>query len=236
MAAVVTEYAKITARHLRGAEEMCRRRLAKEVDDQRGNPPSGARFGVSNRLTADVRLAHTEFAPPDPRAFVPPADLVPEQQRVYGAAVTGYLALFGAEVARAVDVGFDTTFEALEVRLVGDIGIALETETGCELRVLRLGERGFGQSLLDDVDLRFAALRAAAWVAGRGPLRVVAADVLNLSRADLVIEVADFDDAHAFLEDRLRAVRALAADPRPRAGRDCLGCKFVAGCDAHRER
>jgi hypothetical protein len=235
MVAVAPELAKITARHLRQAEEMCRRRLAKEVDDQRGNPPAGARFGVSNRLHADVRLAHTELAPPDRAAFVVPRELLPEQQRVYLAAVTGYLALFGDQPARAADLGFETVLEDLDARLVGDIGIALDTDAGCELRVLRLGERGFGQSLLDDVDLRFAAVRAATWAAGRGPLRVVAADVLHLARADLVVDIdADLAGAQEWVESRITTIRRLALDPQPRAGRDCLGCRFVAGCDAHR--
>jgi hypothetical protein len=236
VAAVATEFTKITSRHLRGAEEICRRRLAKELDDQRGNPPGQARFGVSNRLTNDVRLAHTEFAPPDPKAFVVPAEMLPEQQRVYRAGVAGYLALFGDEPARAVDTRFDTALDDLEVRLVGDIGIALETDDGCELRVLRVGERGFGQSLLDDVDLRFVVLRAASWAAGNGPLRVVAADVLQVARAELTVDVdAQVTDTRAWLDERVAVIRALADDPRPRAGHDCLGCRFVSGCIAHRQ-
>jgi hypothetical protein len=234
MAAVATEFTKITPRHLRQADEMCRRKLALETDGQRGNWPGDARFGVSNRLSADVRLAHTEFAPPDARAFVVPEDLLPEQRRVYGAGASGYLALFGAAPARVVDVGFETVLEDIEVRLVGDIGIALDTDAGCELRVLRLGERGFGQSLLDDNDLRFAVVRAASWAAGRGPLRVIAADVLNALRAELVVDIdADLPEARAWLDERVAEIRALATDPIPRPGRDCLGCKFVAGCRAH---
>jgi hypothetical protein len=235
VAALATELTKITSRHLRGAEEMCRRRLAKELDDQRGNARGSARFGVSNRLQADARLAHTEFAPPDPKAFVVPAELLREQQRVYRAGVAGYLALFGEQPARAIDTRFDTTLDDVEVRLVGDIGLALDTDDGCELRVLRLGERGFGQALLDDVDLQFVLLRAAEWAAERGPLRVVAADVLQVARVDFVLEFGDaLDNAQAWARERIAAIRAYADDPRPRAGRDCLGCPFVAGCAAHR--
>jgi hypothetical protein len=235
VAAVATEFTKITSRHLRGADEMCRRRLAKELADQRGNPPGQARFGVSNRLTNDVRLAHTEFAPPDARAFVVPLEMLPEQQRVYRAGVAGYLALFGDQAARAIDTRFDTALDDLEVRLVGDIGVALDTEDGCELRVLRVGERGFSQSLLDDVDLRFVVLRAAAWAEGRGPLRVVAADVLQVAHADLVVDVdAALAPAREWLAERVDAIKRLVEDDRPRAGHDCLGCRFVSGCIAHR--
>jgi hypothetical protein len=234
-APVADELAKITPRHLRQADEMCRRRLALELADQRGNPPGSARFGVSNRFSADARLAHTEMAPPDPRAFVEPSELLPEQRHAYRAAVAGYLALFGDEAARAVDLGFDTVLADLEVRLVGDVGLALETPGGCELRVLRLGERGFGQSLLDDVDLRFATMRAAPWAGDDATLRIVVADVLNVERAEFVVDVAaQLDDARAWVTDRIAAIRDLALDPQPKAGRDCLGCRFVAGCRAHR--
>jgi hypothetical protein len=240
-APVADELAKITPRHLRQADEMCRRRLAHELADQRGNAPGNARFAVSNRFSADARLAHTEFAPPDPRAFVEPSELLPEQVRAYRAAVAGYLALFDDEVARAVDLGFETVVADLEVRLGGDVGLALETPAGCELRVLRLGERGFGQSLLDDVDLRFATMRAAAWTgAGTGTgtgttLRIVVADVLNVERAEFVVDVdAQLDDARAWVAERVKVIRDLTVDAPPKPGRDCLGCRFVAGCRAHR--
>lgn len=213
---------------------MCPRRLAKEVDDQRGNPPGTARFGVANRLSADVRLAHARFGPPDARAFVAPEELLPEQQQAYRAGVSGYLALFGDRPARTVDVGFDTVLPDLEVRLVGDVGIALDTDDGCELRVLRLGERGFGQRLFDDVDRWFALARCAAWVDQRRELRIVVADVLHLERAEWAVDVAtELDAAHEWVAARVAAVRELAEDPRPRPGRDCLGCRFVAGCRAH---
>lgn len=214
---------------------MCRRRLAHELADQRGNAPGNARFAVSNRFSADARLAHTDLAPPDPRAFVEPTELLPEQVRAYRAAVAGYLALFGDEVARAVDLGFETVVADLEIRLVGDVGLALETPGGCELRVLRLGERGFGQSLLDDVDLRFATMRAAAWTGTGATLRIVVADVLNVERAEFVVDVdAQLDDARAWVAERVKVIRDLTVDAQPKAGRDCLGCRFVAGCRAHR--
>src|SRR3954468_21517029 len=117
-------YLKITPRHLRHAERTCRRRLACELADQRGNAPGSARFAISNRIAADARLAHTDFEVPDPRAFVPPADLLPEQQRVYAAAVAGYLTLFGTARARAIDTPFEIPIDDLEVRLVGEVGIA----------------------------------------------------------------------------------------------------------------
>jgi hypothetical protein len=232
---VETELAKVTARHLRRAEELCRRRLALELGDQRGNRPGSARFGVSNRLAADVRLAHTDFAPPDPKAFVVPRELLPEQQQLYRAGVAGYVALFGEEPARAVDLGFDTVLDGLEARLVGDVGVAVDTDRGPELRVLRLGERRFGQFLLDDVEQRIATVRCAEWASGPGSLRLVVADVLHLDRAELEIDLhADLVPAREWVAQRFDEIRAFASDPRPRAGSDCQGCRFVAGCTEHR--
>jgi hypothetical protein len=227
------EYTKITLRHLRRAEDICRRRLALETAGQYGNRGNDARFGVPNRVTADVRLAHTDFGPPDTRAFVVPGELLPEQQRVYGAAVSGYLALFGEEPGRTADLGFDTVLDEVQVRLVGDVGVALDTDDGCEVRVLRVVEPG--RPLLDDVDLRFTVVRVANWATGRGELRIVAADLLNVQRADFVVDVdASLPDARAWVDERVALVRELIADPEPRAGQHCLGCGFVSGCKAHR--
>jgi hypothetical protein len=227
-----TEYTKITLRHLRRAEEICRRRLALETAGQYGNRGTDARFGVANRVSADVRLAHTDFGPPDTRAFVVPSELLPEQQRVYGAAVSGYLALFGEEAGRTVDLGFDTVIEELDVRLVGDIGVALDTDDGCEVRVLRVVEPG--RPLLDDVDLRFTVVRAAEWVAGRA-LRVVAVDLLNVQRADFTVDIgAELPNARAWVDERVAVARERIAHPEPKAGVHCLGCGFVSGCKAHR--
>jgi hypothetical protein len=229
------DFVKITPRHLRQADEMCRRRLALDLASQKGNPPGGARFEVSNRIAADARLAHTDFAPPDPRAFVTPQDLLPEQQRVYSAAVGGYLALFGEIAARAIETSFDTALPELGVRLVGDLGVALEVDGGFEVRVLRIGDRGHARSLLDDVDLRFIALRSAPFAAG-APLRVVVAELLNLSTASFDVDLDErLPEATGWVTARVATIRATADPDAPRPGIDCLGCRFVNGCRAHRD-
>jgi hypothetical protein len=232
----VEEPIKITSRHLRQADEMCRRRLASECRNRYGNWSSGARFEVPNRVVADARLAHTEYGPPDRKAFVVPRELAPEQQRVYEAAVSGYLALFGREPARAVDVGFDTVLDDPPARLVGDIGLALEMEPGPVVRVLRIGERGYGQRLLDETDLRFTVLRASAWAGEDGTLEVVVAELLNLGTETFTMDIAaELGPAREWARERITAIEALIADERPQPGHDCLGCRFVAGCTAHRD-
>jgi hypothetical protein len=232
----VDDLIKITSRHLRQAEQTCRRRLASECHNRHGNWGSGARFEVGNRVVGDARLAHTEFGPPERRAFVVPRELTPEQQRVYEAAVAGYLALFGAEPARTIDVGFETVLDDPPARLVGDIGLAVETERGCVVRVLRIGERGYGQRLLDETDLRFTTLRAASWVGDHGRLEIVVAELLNLGAETFTIDIeAELGPTREWARDRVAAIEVLAADDRPQPGHDCLGCKFVAGCIAHRD-
>jgi hypothetical protein len=39
--------------------------------------------------------------------------------------------------------------------------------------------------------------------------------------------------AEAWIAERVARVLELAADARPRAGRDCQGCAYIAGCTAH---
>jgi hypothetical protein len=232
----VDDLIKITSRHLRQAEQMCRRRLASECGNRYGNWGSSARFEVANRVVGDARLAHTDFGPPERKAFVVPRELTPEQQRVYEAAVAGYFALFGAEPARAIDLGFDTVLDDPPARLVGDLGLALETESGCVVRVLRIGERGYGQRLLDEIDLRFTLLRAASWVGAHGSLEVVVAELLNLGIETFTIDIdAELGPTREWVRERVGAIEVLSADDRPQPGHDCLGCKFVAGCTAHRD-
>jgi hypothetical protein len=223
--------AKVTAMHLRRAERMCARRLALDQQDQRGNRSATRRFEVANRLVADARLAHTEGGPPDPRAFVVPRDLFPEQQRVYEAGARGYLACFGGASARLVEHdAWSTDVPGLGARLVGDVGIALETDGGHELRVLRLG-RG-ARPGIDEVDVRVALLRSEAWATGS--LSLVVADVLAATAHRVSLDVAaQLPEARAWLAERIGVLRDRTRDARPTVGADCQGCPFVAGCPPH---
>jgi hypothetical protein len=70
----------------------------------------------------------------------------------------------------------------------------------------------------------------------RRTLRVVVAELLNLGTDEFTINLAAaLEEARPWLAERVAHIRALAADPTPKAGRDCLGCRFVAGCRAHRD-
>ena len=171
---------RVTASMLRRAHEMCRRRLKHEHtgDKRSANPTASARFAVSNRISADARLAQAELGPPRVEAFVDPRDLEPEQRALYRAAARGYLDAFGNRPGRAVDLGWQTRLADVGVDLVADPGIALELPDGRrELRVLHFGSRRPTAPLLDAVDRRVALLRTAEWAPDQ--LTIVAADVIE---------------------------------------------------------
>jgi hypothetical protein len=228
------ELGRVTLGHLRRAESVCRRKLAREHLGLRGqwNPP--ARFAVANRLVEDARVAHTELRAARVGDFPAPVDLLPEQQRVYGAAAGGYVALFADRPALAVTVdAWETELPDFEVRLVGPLGLALETADGApELRSLRLGIAG-NRHLLDDAERRLLVVRSAAWVGDR-TLRVVVVDLLAGAVVEEQLEVAAaLPEALEWIKGRIAVIRERAADPVPKAGADCRGCPFVPGCKAH---
>ena len=96
--------------------------------------------------------------------------------------------------------------------------------------MLHFGSRHAGTPLLDAVQRRVALVRTAEWAPDQ--LTIVAADVIERgararhtrARAPTAIE------APTWINERVELVKALAADGRPRAGADCSGCAFIAGC------
>jgi hypothetical protein len=230
------ETPRVTPALLRRADTMCRRKLAREYagGTRNANRGADARFAVSNRLLEDARLAQAELGPPRPEAFVDPTDLEPEQRALYRAATRGYLETFGERPGRAADLGWSTHVEELDVDLVADFGLAIELPDGRrELRVLQLGTRHAGAPLLDHVQLRFGLLRTEEWAPDQ--LSIVAADVIEQENERHVPDLEPARaDARAWITERVHLVQELAADGRARAGADCSGCPFIAGCDQFR--
>jgi hypothetical protein len=227
------EIPRVTPAMLRRADVMCRRRLAREYagGKRNANKSADARFSVSNRLSEDARLAQTELGPPRPEAFVDPTDLEPEQRVLYRAATRGYLETFGDRPGLCTDLGWRTHLDDVGVDLVADIGIAIELpDGGRELRALHLGSRHPNAPLLDDAQLQFALVRTEVWAPDR--LTIIAADVIERDtdcyEPDLPAARAD---ARSWITERVELVQQLAADGRSRAGADCMGCPFIAGCD-----
>jgi len=225
---------RISPRHLRLADELCRRRLSREVHSGKRNVnrTGDMRFAVSNRIEADSRLAQAESGPPRPEAFVEPDELEPEQQALYRAAARGYLDAFGTQAATVIDLGFRTALPELGVELSSNLGIAAELDNGGrELRKVLVGSRR-DTKLFDAVDVRIALVRTEEWAPVQ--LDIVAVDVIEQRRASHSPDVeADRAEAHAWIGDRVARVLELAADPRPQAGRDCQGCAFISGCTKH---
>jgi hypothetical protein len=213
---------------------MCRRRLAREVHSGKRNVNKTAdmRFAVSNRIEADARLAQAEPGPPRREAFVEPRELEPEQRALYRAAVRGYLDEFGHDDALVVDLGFRTELPALGVELSSNLGIAVEhADGGRELRKIFVGARRDAM-LLDPVDVRAALVRTEEWAPVQ--LDIIAVDVIEQRRATHAPDLeVDRSEAHAWITTRVGRVLELAADGRARAGRDCQGCAFIAGCSEH---
>lgn len=228
------ELPHLSPRHLRSADEMCRRRLAREIHSGKRNVNKTAdmRFAVSNRIEADARLAQSECGPPAREAFVDPRDLETEQRALYRAAARGYLDEFGESDAVVVDLGFRTHLPELGVELSSNLGIAAEhADGGRELRKILVGARRDGR-LLDPVDARMMLVRTEEWAPVQ--LDIVAVDVIEQRRTLHVPDLdADRAEAHEWIATRVARVLDLAADGRARAGRDCQGCAFIAGCSEH---
>jgi hypothetical protein len=228
------ELPHISPRHLRTADEMCRRRLAREIHSgkRNANKTADMRFAVSNRIEADARLAQAECGPPRPEAFVDPRELEPEQRSLYRAAAQGYLDEFGARDALVVDLGFRTELPALGVELSANLGIAAEGAGGRrELRKVVVGARR-DAPLLDTADVQVALVRTEEWAPVQ--LEIVAVDVIEQRRVAHAPDLdADRAEAHAWVASRVERILELASDGRARAGRDCQGCAFIAGCAEH---
>jgi hypothetical protein len=225
---------RITPAHLRRAGDMCRRRLAREVNGGKrgGNHAGDMRFAVSNRIEGDARLAQSELGPPRPEAFVEPLELEPEQRALYRAARQGYLDAFGTTRARITEPEWRTALPELGAELSSNLGLRAELDDGGrELRKVLVGAR-HDAKLLDPVDVRVALIRTAEWAPVQ--LDIVAVDVIEQRRTTYTPDLdAERAEAHEWIAERVALVLELSADARPQAGRDCQGCAFISGCTKH---
>jgi hypothetical protein len=226
--------AKVTLGHLARAERICARRLQKEHVNTRSNFGGNARWRVSNRVTEEVRLAHTDLAAPTVGRFAgTAADLTPEQAAVYELATRWYVTLFPRPV-RVVDEDPWGTDIPGDLRLVGPAGLGFtDGDEGAEIRLLRLDSRAPASASAESPAVRFALLRRADWLRDR-TVRVAVADLV---RGTLVEEVVDtaavMPEISEWLAARIDVIRRRVANPRPTAGIECAWCPFIAGCGAH---
>jgi hypothetical protein len=223
---------RVTPRHLRRGDDLCRRRLAHELrgGKKKANKVGDMRFAVSNRIEADARIAQSEPGPVRTEAFVDPTDLEPEQVALYQAARRGYLEYFGAVEGSTVELSWGRTFADLDAELIANPGIGfVHTDGTHETRRIRVGSG----TPLDTVDVAAIVLVTEEWAPAELTIRWV--DVLTLDEQRLELEIGrERADALEFVATRVERLRVLAADGRARAGRDCLGCPFIAGCPEHK--
>jgi hypothetical protein len=226
--------AKVTLGHLARAERICARRLAKEHANVRSNFGGNGRWRVSNRVTEEVRLAHTDLGAPDVDRFEgTAADLTPEQRAVYLLAVGWYVTLF-PRPARVVDEDQWGTNIAGDLRLVGPAGLAFtDADDEPEIRLLRLDSRAPASASSETPAVRFALLRRTEWLAGR-TVRVGVADLVRGTHTEEVIDTtAVMPEISDWLTTRIDVIRARVAQPKATAGIECAWCPYIAGCEAH---
>lgn len=226
--------AKVTLGHLVRAERICARRLRKEHDNTRSNFGGTARWTVGNRVTEEVRLAHTDLCAPGIDRFDgAAADLGAEQHDVFALAVRWYVTLF-ARAVRVVDEDPWGTDVRGDLRLVGPAGLAFTDSDGRpEIRILRLASRLPADASSDSPAVRFALLRRADWLRDR-EVRVAVADLVHGTLAEADLEAgALMPELQAWLDQRIAVIRERIVAPRATAGIECGWCPYIAGCEAH---
>jgi hypothetical protein len=230
--------AKVTLGHLIRAERICPRRLRLEHANTRANFSGNARWQVSNRVTEEVRLAHTELAAPGRDRFAAETpELGTEQRAVYELATRWYTTLFTRPVRVVDDDDPWSTDLGDDLRLVGRAGLAF-TDAGDapELRLLAFGGRPEAAvALAERPAVRFALARREAWLDGR-VVRVALADVVRGTYEEDEIDcVAVMPDVRDWLAGRVEVVRErLAGKEEP--GLQCAWCPYIAGCPPMRGR
>ncbi|MCU1456932.1 MAG: hypothetical protein JWL73_1024 [Actinomycetia bacterium] len=230
---------KITAASLRDPAQQCGRRLALELGNRkRATWGDNVRWRLSDRINADIRLAHTELRSADPTWFHPPTDLLPEQQMLYTVTTRAYCALFADRPAVARDpIEWSVDVPELGVRLVGPPPLILDDEHGAlEVRLLRVHQRPLGPDLAETVEVRFlvARIRAALHEDRDGPeVRVCIADLVDATYDEITVDPYD-SDVDAWLEAGVAAVKLAADETRVRQGHECARCAYVPGCKAHK--
>lgn len=228
----VIEAPRFTLRHLRAGDDACARRIAREVVQQRTtvrNRSSTRAFDLAARIIADIAVAHTELRSATIADFPNPTDLSLEERRVHRAAALGYLARFDEPfVVDSLADEWETADSATGHRWIARVPLAGHDATGtARIRHLLVD----GRPEIDAPTLFMLALRTDGWADD------VLVDVGALLSADrgtpLVIDKRCRDEARAWARERAAHCLAIADAGRARAGRDCLGCAFVAGCPPH---
>jgi hypothetical protein len=230
---------RVTAANLRDPELQCGRRLALELDNRpRATRAANVRWRLSNRIGADIRLAHTELQAADPAWFHAGSELLPEELALYTVATRAYCALFADRPAIARDpIEWSTDVPDLGVRLLGPAPLLLDDEDGApEVRLLRFHQRELGPDLASSIDVQFvlARIRPGMHEGRDGPaLRVCVADLVDGTYDEVTVDPYD-PAVDSWLGAGVAAVQLAADETRVRQGHECARCGYVPGCRAHK--
>lgn len=215
---------KVTIRLLRDADTGCPRLLASTYRNRSATRGTSFRGRAEARVRGDARLAHATMRAPSASDFPRAVGLLPEEQALHAATANAYVALFGDAPALALDVAeWETVRADLGFRLVGPVGLVVERPDGAvEVRRLQFGR----PDAPDDTELRFLAARL-----GAAHLRVVTADLVNVSRHETEASIDPFENDE-WMRDRVE--RAAARGDEPLITHQCTFCGYITDCEAHR--
>jgi hypothetical protein len=228
------EAPRFTARHLRAGGDACSLRMHREIRQRKGgarNWGSSRAFDVERRLLTDIATAHSELCVPDRAAFPTPTDLSLEEQRVYRAAMIGYLTVFPEPfVVMPLGDEWESVDPELGYRWVGPVTLpGIDAEGRARVRLAAVTRRAIQ---LDDAAHALIALRTESFAER---VYVDRAALIDADRLEpIVIDAEARDRARVFAVERAERLLTIDDDPRPRMGRDCLGCPYVAQCPVYR--
>jgi hypothetical protein len=225
---------------LRRADDLCARRLAREMDGPRGSHDPLHRARLRDAFLARARDLHATVHAPTAGDFVGAGDdLEAEEQLVLAQAARWYAVMFADRAVRYHDHGLEHPSPSRRrgVRIGGWVDLAVVGADGAkEYRHLDLwAGRPPDNEPLDLETVRVAVLRLRRWV-GDDPLRVVWADLLRGDLREQTVRLGGEDDLDPLVDwfdERLDLARARAAEPLPTMGDDCRTCRHVALCPAH---
>ncbi|MCZ7530346.1 MAG: hypothetical protein M5U31_08350 [Acidimicrobiia bacterium] len=233
----IEDLPRITPGILRNVESMCPLRVRFDHSGARSNTGANLRYRVKTHVLAQARVAHAELRVAELSHFEALPSLVPEEGAGFDAAVSAYVDVFADDPARTLDLDeWETIDVERGVRLVAGVDLFVEDASAhAELRFLDLDGWPAPADPLEDPGILFAVARVAEQVRD-GPLRLRGANLRDgtLTFDEQIHPEAERDRLDTWLDDRLRVVREIANDGRPRKSMECGRCRYVSRCKAHR--
>ena len=227
----------VTPYLLRRADDMCPRRLALTYDDSDGTQGAFTRYRIRYPLLDAARNAHAELRPPDPQFFTPPADLLPDEQKLFRRVSETYCRVFAGEPVRTI-LGHPgerrTESKRLGVMVGGAVDLLVEDpDGGRELRQFELWGRDVCADPAESWETLLAVLRLVGFL-GDVVLRVRHVDLVHGKTDERLVDLArNRAGIVRRFEERLELVRSRADKDSPEEGQDCGTCPYIPLCGVH---